>query len=144
MISIGSGTRRPLRRKASPAKRHRATIQGTKPERALYAHLPAKLRAHFVTQGSIPGHRSRPDLIARGLKIAVYIDGCRWHGCLEHGGGAFSSARDKDARISNALVADGWMVLRVWEHENYSVSVKVLARLVAGRLKSQKLLGGTQ
>jgi len=70
--------------------------------------------------------------------IAVYVDGCRWHGCPDHGGTAFVSARDKDIRIAKALVADGWMVLRIWEHENYSVAVKVLAKMVAGRIKNQQ------
>lgn len=138
MISIVTGTRRPLRRKGASAKGRSSASQGTKPERALFAHLPARLRAHFETQGSVPGHRSKPDLIARALKIAVYVDGCRWHGCRDHGGGAFASAREKDIRIGKALVADGWMVLRIWEHENYSVSVRVLAKMVAGRIKSQQ------
>ena len=133
-----TGTRRPLRRKAPSGKRRSSASQGTKPERALFAHLPARLRLHFETQGSVPGHRSRPDLIARTLKIAVYVDGCRWHGCPEHGGSAFASAREKDIRIATALVADGWMVLRIWEHENYSVAVKVLARMVAGRIRNQQ------
>ena len=127
-----------MRLKPSSAKRQRSSSSGTQPERALFAHLPAKIRPFFTAQGRITGHRSRPDLISRDLRIAVYVDGCRWHGCPEHGGGAFVSAREKDARISKALVADGWLVLRIWEHENYAIAVRVLAKMIAGRIKHQK------
>jgi DNA mismatch endonuclease (patch repair protein) len=124
-------------------KRGVLTPQGTLPERALFAHLPAKIRQYFTIQEAIPGHRSKPDLIARELMIAVYVDGCRWHGCPEHANGAFPQAREKDVRITKALVADGWMVLRVWEHENYAATAKALVRMVTTRLKNRKQEGGS-
>jgi len=68
--------------------------------------------------------------------IAVYVDGCRWHGCLEHGGDAFQSARAKDARVAQALVADGWMVLRIWQHESFSVAVRVISQMVRDKVKA--------
>jgi DNA mismatch endonuclease (patch repair protein) len=136
MSSIVSGIQRPSRGKTRTRKRRPKKSHGTKPERALFAHLPARMRPHFETQGRIAGHRSVPDLVSRALMIAVYVDGCRWHGCLEHGGDAFQSAREKDARVAQALVADGWMVLRIWQHESFSVAVRVISQMVRGRLKA--------
>lgn len=140
MSSIVSGTQRLSRGRTRTRKRRRKNSQGTKPERALFAHLPARVRPHFETQGRIPGHRSVPDFVSRTLMIAVYVDGCRWHGCPEHGGDAFQSARAKDARVAQALVADGWMVLRIWQHESFSVAVRVILQMVRERIKTSRNL----
>lgn len=61
------------------------------------------------------------------LKIAVFIDGCFWHGCPEHHTVARSNAeywaakvarnRERDCHTDQVLESGGWMVLRAWEHE---------------------------
>lgn len=70
----------------------------------------------------------RADLVFRGPRIAVFIDGCFWHGCSEHHRApqrnsdywsnkvARNIARDRDttARLTEA----GWTVLRYWEHQS--------------------------
>jgi len=70
--------------------------------------------------------------------VAVYVDGCFWHGCPEHGTWPKANAewwrekltrnqaRDRDT--DEQLVARGWRVVRVWEHERVSDAV---ARVVA-------------
>lgn len=72
---------------------------------------------------------ARPDIVFGGAaRVAVFIDGCFWHGCVAHGRRSFSrngeywSAkidlnRARDARQNAALQALGWQVLRFWEHE---------------------------
>lgn len=67
-------------------------------------------------------------MVFRPAKVAVFIDGCYWHGCPEHyvapktNPGYWSDkvarnvARDKDT--NERLIAAGWTVLRFWEHES--------------------------
>lgn len=76
----------------------------------------------------IPGQRRRTiDVAFTRAKVAVFIDGCFWHGCPEHGRRprsnsewwrtklAANQARDRDTdRVLHEL---GWTVIRVWEHE---------------------------
>jgi DNA mismatch endonuclease (patch repair protein) len=62
-----------------------------------------------------------------GAKLAVYVDGCQWHGCPDHyvrprTGEAFWSAKlaenvDRDRRQTQTLESLGWTVIRIWEHE---------------------------
>jgi len=69
----------------------------------------------------------KPDFIFRSMRIAVFVDGCFWHGCHVHGRKPGSNtgywnpklARNKarDRRVSAELRKTGWKVLRFWEHE---------------------------
>jgi DNA mismatch endonuclease, patch repair protein len=76
----------------------------------------------------VDGHRLlRPDVVFTKARVAVFVDGCFWHGCPQHGTSPSSNARywaakielnqARDARQSAALVAGGWTVVRIWEHE---------------------------
>jgi DNA mismatch endonuclease, patch repair protein len=69
----------------------------------------------------------RPDLVFTGPRLAVFVDGCFWHGCPEHYVRPRSSNAEfwarklldnvsRDERQTLRLEADGWRVLRVWEH----------------------------
>jgi DNA mismatch endonuclease (patch repair protein) len=70
----------------------------------------------------LPG---KPDFVFRAQKVAVFVDGCFWHGCPRHGRTpktrvAFWTAKlvgnaQRDRAVSRALRAAGWTVLRVWE-----------------------------
>jgi DNA mismatch endonuclease (patch repair protein) len=82
--------------------------------------------------------RVRPDFVFSRLRLAVFVDGCFWHGCPQHAtmprhNAAFwrrkfavNSARDR--LVTRTLRRGGWRVLRVWEHE---LARKNEARLVA-------------
>lgn len=69
----------------------------------------------------------RPDFVFSRLRVAVFVDGCFWHGCPRHGTRPRTNARfwrDKIARnqardrqVSRLLRKLGWRVVRVWEHE---------------------------
>lgn len=76
----------------------------------------------------VPGMaRRRIDVAFPGVKVAVLIDGCFWHGCPEHATHPKANAewwRNKldrnmarDRETTEHLVAEGWTVLRFWEHE---------------------------
>jgi len=69
----------------------------------------------------------RPDFVFRRARVAVFVDGCFWHGCPRHGtkpkgNAAFwrkklSGNRTRDALVNRALRRAGWRVIRIWEHE---------------------------
>jgi len=69
--------------------------------------------------------RVRVDFVFRAARVAVFVDGCFWHGCPRHyrtPGSARAFWRNKvetnrarDLRVSRGLRAAGWTVLRVWE-----------------------------
>jgi len=72
--------------------------------------------------------RIRPDFLFPRLKLAVFVDGCFWHGCPDHYVRPRSSTAEfwarklaqnvaRDERQLKQLQADGWRVLRIWEHE---------------------------
>jgi len=74
-----------------------------------------------------PGFRVRPDFLFRARRVAVFVDGCFWHGCPRHGtqpkGNAsfwrrkLATNRARDRRVNRVLRRAGWHVLRLWEHE---------------------------
>jgi DNA mismatch endonuclease, patch repair protein len=75
----------------------------------------------------VPTLRARADLVFRRARVAVFVDGCFWHGCPEHGTWPKNNAqwwrakieanRRRDERATAQLRAAGWTVVRVWEHE---------------------------
>lgn len=70
----------------------------------------------------------RPDIVFTRRRVAVFVDGCFWHSCPIHGseprtntqywGPKLERNRERDARNSRVLEDSGWVVVRVWEHED--------------------------
>jgi DNA mismatch endonuclease (patch repair protein) len=75
----------------------------------------------------VQGIRSRADVVFGREKVAIYVDGCFWHCCPQHGTMPKANAefwerklkrnRQRDAETGKALRECGWEVVRVWEHE---------------------------
>lgn len=73
------------------------------------------------------GVSCRPDLVFAGARVVVFVDGCFWHSCPRHGELPRSNRSfweeklrrnsERDRRQDAALEADGWQVIRVWEHD---------------------------
>lgn len=74
------------------------------------------------------GHRAvRADIVFPRARLAVFVDGCFWHSCPQHGRVPRSNReyweaklrnnRQRDLRVTKALEAECWTVMRVWEHE---------------------------
>lgn len=71
--------------------------------------------------------RTRADIAWRGLRLAVFIDGCFWHGCPTHATRPTANAEwwaekldanmKRDRRTDAQLSVRGWVVRRYWEHE---------------------------
>jgi DNA mismatch endonuclease (patch repair protein) len=86
-------------------------------------------RRQQIVRGRAAGERFqvRPDFIFATRRLAVFVDGCFWHGCPRHGtrpqGNAafwrekFRRNRARDRRDTRRLRRAGWRVLRLWEHE---------------------------
>lgn len=79
----------------------------------------------------------RPDFIFRKAKLAVFVDGCFWHGCPQHGTVPASNRPywkrklernyERDQDVNRELRKRGWKVLRIWHHE---LSTKNQAKLI--------------
>ncbi len=73
------------------------------------------------------GRSIRPDLVFPRHKVAIFVDGCFWHGCPIHGtlpkanssywGPKIAENEARDRRHTAALGTDGWTVIRIWEHD---------------------------
>ena len=102
-------------------------VRDTKPEMALRRAVHA-LGMRYRVNRSVVG-RSRPDLVFGPAKVAVFVDGCYWHACPEHGPRTFRGPnaerwrkklqdnQQRDARHTRELQGSGWTVLRLWECE---------------------------
>jgi DNA (cytosine-5)-methyltransferase 1 len=117
--------------------------RGTAPETHVFAAL-RKLGIRPRQQVKpLEGLRREADGCLQKDKIAIFIDGCFWHGCPEHSRDTKSNtlwwrekidankARDldTDAQLANA----GWTVVRVWEHEDPEVAAKAIAEVVLAK-----------
>ena len=123
--------RRMQRWKADDARRkHMARFRrrDTAPELALRRILHARGRRFFVDRRVTSRTRTRADLVFPRARVAVFVDGCFWHFCEEHAHLPKANAglwrakllanRQRDARHDEVLRAEGWKVVRVWEHED--------------------------
>ncbi|MFI0009975.1 very short patch repair endonuclease [Streptomyces globisporus] len=121
----------------------------TKPERLIRRLVHANGLRYRVAARPLPDLRRTADMVFRPAKVAVFIDGCYWHGCPEHyvspktNPGYWSEkvarnvARDRDT--DERLSAAGWLVLRFWEHQ--SSDVCALSIISAVRERRDDLLG---
>lgn len=93
----------------------------------------------------------RPDVVFPGARVAVFIDGCFWHGCPEHyvrprSNNAFWAGKllqnfERDHRQTVALEHDGWTVVRVWEHEVHEQLAVVVEQIRAVLTEGSGALG---
>lgn len=131
----------------SPETRSRvmARIRGrdTGPERVVAAGLAARGLPYESHARDLPG---RPDFVMREIKLAIFVDGDFWHGYR------FAAWRDKlapawelkiagnrkrDMRNFRLLRAQGWKVVRLWEHQlnrNAEACLRRIAKIVAERM----------
>ncbi|MEO4037819.1 very short patch repair endonuclease [Micrococcaceae bacterium Sec6.3] len=99
----------------------------TKPEVAVRRRVHAAGLRYRVNAKPEKDLRRTVDLLFRPAAVAVFIDGCFWHGCPEHyiapraNGGFWADKvarnNERDAETTALLAERGWEVLRFWEHE---------------------------
>jgi DNA mismatch endonuclease, patch repair protein len=82
------------------------------------------------------GARVRPDIAFTARRVAVFVDGCFWHACPEHGSRPAANTWywepklkrnvERDRAADAALAAAGWQVVRVWEHESVEAALSAV------------------
>ncbi|MBO9524007.1 MAG: very short patch repair endonuclease [Nocardioidaceae bacterium] len=116
---------------------------GTKPELELRRLLHARgLRYRVnVAQPGMP--RRRVDVVFSRVKVAVFVDGCFWHGCPQHAtwpkrnsdwwAEKLTRNAQRDRETTEALEVQGWTVVRVWEHEDPKEAADRIESVVRGK-----------
>ncbi|PKH38048.1 very short patch repair endonuclease [Nocardioides alpinus] len=118
--------------------RSRDTLPEVEVRRALHA---SGLRFRLHT--AVPEHPRRTiDVAFPRQKVAVFIDGCYWHACPEHGKVPARNAGwwaeklrrnvERDMETNVTLRRNGWTVIRVWEHEHPAAVAEQVGRAVRG------------
>lgn len=116
----------------------------TKPELALRRALHAEgFRYRKDHPLRVEGKLVRPDLVFLGPRLAVFVDGCFWHCCPEHGGMPASNLDfwapklranvERDRQQDRLLAEAGWLVVRVWEHELVPSATQTVRSALATR-----------
>ena len=118
----------------------------TKPELLVRRLLHAHGLRYRVDLAITDDKRRRVDVVFTRARIAVFIDGCFWHGCPEHfippktNQGYWKPKIDGNTRRDLSTTADltdrGWLVLRYWEHEDPSAVAKSIIEHWSQRRRS--------
>ncbi|MFI9160002.1 very short patch repair endonuclease [Kitasatospora aureofaciens] len=138
---------------ASSAANRRSMLgnrnRDTSPERALRSLIHAAGLRYRVAAKPLPEMRRTADLVFRPSRVAVFVDGCFWHGCPKHFvppktnpdywrekiGRNVQRDRDTDERLKAA----GWLVLRFWEHDPAEASSAVVCGAVNSRRRTAEV-----
>lgn len=115
----------------------------TKPELALRRAVHALGLRYRVSTRPLPHLRRTADLVFTRAKVAVFLDGCFWHGCPEHHTYAATNSeywaekvernRARDRETDRLLAEAGWVTVRVWEHEDPVRAAGRVAEVVRSR-----------
>lgn len=116
----------------------------TKPEIEVRCAVHALGMRYRVAARPIAELRRTADLVFRRARVAVFVDGCFWHGCPAHRSQPKSNAdywaikietnRARDAHTTSVLQAAGWTVMRFWSHEEpHAVAARIAAQVLRGR-----------
>lgn len=128
---------------SSPETSHRMAKvrqKGTDAEIALRRELYRRGLRYRVNYEVMKKPRRVADVAFPGLKIAIFVDGCFWHGCPEHATWPKQNAefwrqkieanRRRDADTNSRLLDVGWLVLRFWEHESPIEATEAVVQMV--------------
>lgn len=87
----------------------------------------------------------KPDYVFRQVRLALFVDGCFWHGCPKHGTRPksnvafwkkkFARNQARDRLVTRTLRSGNWRVLRIWEHELARKNEPRLVRRIQQSLK---------
>jgi DNA mismatch endonuclease, patch repair protein len=124
----------------------RQRSRDTLPEWALRKRLHQR-GLRYRVDAPLPGmKRRRADVLFTKAKVAVFVDGCFWHCCPEHGVAPKANAEwwntklgrnvARDLETNEHLRALEWVVLRFWEHENMDYAAREVEKVVRRRATS--------
>jgi DNA mismatch endonuclease, patch repair protein len=147
IVIADSLTKLPKAPKASsPETRRRMQRVGkrdTPAEMTLRSALHRQGLRFRIDEAPLPGLRRRADVIFKSAKVAVFVDGCFWHGCPIHGTWPQANRewwrrkiernRQRDSDTDQRLTEAGWRVIRAWEHEDLDEVAQRVVRSVKQR-----------
>jgi len=126
------------------ARMSRQATRDTAPELLLRRELHRLGLRYRVDQALPDMPRRRADILFTRAKVAVFVDGCFWHGCPEHKTAPATNAawwaaklarnEERDRETDAHLLSLGWAVLRVWEHDSMEQAAADIGRAVRSRL----------
>ncbi|WP_076183672.1 very short patch repair endonuclease [Mycolicibacterium fortuitum] len=132
----------PAVRRSMQANRGRDTA----PELAVRRIVHARGLRYYVDRRPLPELHRTADIVFPTEKVAVFIDGCFWHGCPSHHtapqmNAAYWSAKvatnqARDADTDQRLKDAGWLPIRVWEHVEPAVAADLIEEIVKQRRTS--------
>jgi DNA mismatch endonuclease (patch repair protein) len=121
----------------------RVRRRDTRPEITLRSLVHRLGLRYAIDARPLGGLGRTADIVFRSAKVAVFVDGCFWHGCPLHAtwpkhNGAWWRAkilrnRSRDVETDEVLARHGWVSVRVWEHEDPNPVATRLARIVRRR-----------
>jgi len=121
--------------------------QDTGPELAVRSAVHRRGLRYRVAVRPLPELRRTADLVFRRAKVAVFVDGCYWHGCPEHHRQPATNSSYWSAKITRNIARDidtnehlenaGWTVLRFWEHENPEAVAGIVEQCVRNALSGE-------
>jgi DNA mismatch endonuclease (patch repair protein) len=112
----------------------------TGPERRLRSLLHKAGLRYRVNARPLPALRRTADVVFPTTRVAVFVDGCYWHGCPQHYRPAqandqfwrdkIEGNRARDRETDQLLADEGWTVIRIWEHEDPAAAAQLVERAV--------------
>jgi DNA mismatch endonuclease (patch repair protein) len=141
---VMSGAERPKPSSAAASARlAKQKPRDTKVELSLRSALHRRGMRFRIHRRPLPKLRREADIVFTRSRVAIFVDGCFWHGCPQHGSWPRANAEWWRAKIENnrardrdtdtRLTAEGWISLRVWSHETPEEAANRIATVVAER-----------
>jgi DNA mismatch endonuclease, patch repair protein len=114
--------------------------RNTKPELALRKALHRLGLRYRAGIRPVPSVRRTADVVFTRAKVAVFVDGCFWHGCPAHYVASASNTQywdtkiqhnqERDRETDELLGAAGWRVVRIWEHDSPEAAAIAVKQIV--------------
>jgi len=118
----------------------RVRQKGTDAELSLRKELHARGLRYRLHVPLLTKPRRVADIVFSSARVAIFVDGCFWHGCPEHASWPKSNAqfwrekietnRARDADTDRRLQASGWRVVRIWAHESAGEAARRIEDIV--------------
>ena len=125
----------------------RIRSSGTQPERRLQAIVQQILGSGYLMKSNVRGLPGQPDVLIPAMKLAIFADGCFYHGCPKHGhipksrvnywAPKLARTKRRDVRRRRRLRTLGYRVWRFWEHDFKRSSIERVYRILTRRLKNR-------
>ena len=141
MYKLRNGSLAPLNNRVS-AQMKKMPTRDLKPEVLIRQQLHRLGLRYRIHRKDLLG---KPDITFRPSKVAVFVDGCFWHNCPEHGTilknnrawwlEKFQRNQERDKRKDEQLKEMGWLPIHVWEHEDPDTAARNIKELVKKRLR---------